>query len=115
LSIGVGKFRDALAAGAAGRTEHGLVHVGQSANNGNPQDPLAAGNSHCADRTRFGAGTHGEGCIFDIAAHMHGARFILDGGSDPKIGIPRVGALPRRKRPVEQLVFRYRHVSARAR
>jgi len=114
LSIGVGKFRDALAAGAAGRTERGLFHVGQSTNNGNPPDPLASGNPHCADRTRFGACTHGVRCIFDIAAHMHGARFILDGGSDPKIGIPGVGAPPRRKRPVEQLVFRHGHVSARA-
>jgi hypothetical protein len=114
LSIGVGKFRDALAACAAGRTERGLFHVGQSTNNGNPPDPLASGNPHCADRARFGACTHGVGCIFDIAAHMHGARFILDGGSDPKIGIPRVGAPPRRKRPVEQLVFRHGHVSARA-
>jgi hypothetical protein len=45
---------------------------------------------------------------------MHGARFILDGGSDPKIGILGVGAPPRRKRLIEQLVFRHGHVSAQA-
>jgi hypothetical protein len=71
--MGIGKFRDALTAGATGRTEHGPHPIGRSRHHGNPADLLTPGYPHCGDRPCLRAGPHGVGRILDIAANMYRA------------------------------------------